>query len=251
MGKLLMDIHEAAMEMGYPKETVLELLRSGELVGRKSDDNDDDTWRTTAEDVLAWARSGSVVVAAASGAAGPSGGGAVRGGGSGGIKFPLMTFHPGGPFNHQFPCRKGVDPDTTLEKYNKGFTTTFRLGSRGYTFTVGFGTRWAAGSDRARACWFLGDHYRVIARPLVQFIGGNDYDRDHMMASVIKDRYGKKYVQDTADLPTEYTGMPVADFRSVVHGPYASRGLAVIARKTDYTVMAKHAWIRALHKGLI
>ena len=77
---------------------------------------------------------------------------------------------------------------------------------------------------RARVVVWLGD------RPIVEFAGGNNYEVDGLMASVIKLPDGSQLRPDD-DVPPEYDGFTMARYNSIVQGPYASRNMAIVVHK--------------------
>ena len=86
--------------------------------------------------------------------------------------------------------------------------------------------------------------------PLVEFAGGNDYESDGLLASVIKVKSGKQ-LRASENIPDAYKEFHVARYDSIVQGPYASRNMAIIVHKDDLETMLKHAIIRASWKELI
>lgn len=135
-------------------------------------------------------------------------------------------------------------PDGTLEPYDEAFEGTAADGTQQVRVRLGLGDRPAAGADRRRAVVFVNE------RPLVEFVGADDFDRTRLMASLLKGP-DNKVVQVQDNVPDEYRHLRVGQFRSVVTGPYASWGLAVIARDDDHETMVRHALNRAGYKGLL
>lgn len=83
---------------------------------------------------------------------------------------------------------------------------------------------------------------------VVDFVGGNEFDRDHMMASLIRHPDGR-LVKENDNIPPEYQPFKLAPFNQIVHGPYARSGLAVVADKDDIRTMIRHAVVRSIQKG--
>lgn len=130
------------------------------------------------------------------------------------------------------------------EHFDEVYETTRQIDGRTYTFRIGFGNREAAGRLRRRVVVWLGN------RPLVEFAGGNDYETDGLLASVIKLPDGLQ-VFFKKDLPNEYKEFHVDSYSSIVRGPYASGNLAIVVHKNDLESMLRHAIIRAKWKELV
>jgi hypothetical protein len=124
------------------------------------------------------------------------------------------------------------------------FEGTAADGTQQVRVRLGLGDRRASGADRRRAVVFINE------RPLVEFVGANDFEDTRLMASVVKGP-DNKVIQVEARIPDEYRHLRVGPFRSVVTGPYASWGLAVIARDDEREAMVRHALNRAAYKGLV
>jgi len=156
------------------------------------------------------------------------------------------------PFKHTWPAATGDEP--FVEQYDEAFEVMIPVEkrTRQWKMVIGFCHRESAGRLRRRAVVFWGDPASsTTLYPMVQFTGGNNYGTNKEMASTIRDRAGKKQIRDMGLLPKEYaqSGLRVGGYRDVVDGPYASRGLAVIATRDDLASMAVHAWLRTLQKG--
>jgi excisionase family DNA binding protein len=130
------------------------------------------------------------------------------------------------------------------EHFDEGYETTRQIDGHTFTFRIGFGNREAAGQLRKRVIVWLGN------RPLVEFAGGNGYDIDDLLASVIKLPGGSQVFLEK-DLPDEYKEFNIDKYNSIVRGPYASGNLAIVVHKNDLESMLRHAIIRAKYKELI
>jgi len=144
-----------------------------------------------------------------------------------------------GPFDFNWPKKGG---GSNIEHYDKGYEATSTINSQEYTFRVGFGNRESAGQVRRRITVWLGN------RAVVEFAGSNDFQSDGLLAGVIRLKNGKQLT--TQRIPDEYRGLRVAKYNTVVQGPRASTGMAVIAHEDDLDSMLKHAVIRATWKEL-
>ncbi len=82
----------------------------------------------------------------------------------------------------------------------------------------------------------------------MDFVGGNNFDHDHLMVSLIRHPDGK-LVKESDAIPSDYRDFRLAQFNTIVRGPYARSGLAVVADKDDLRTMIRHAMIRAMQKG--
>jgi len=141
-----------------------------------------------------------------------------------------------GPFDYQWPKSK--------EHFEKGYETTKLIGSRSYTFKIGFANREAAGKMRRRIVVWR-DNW-----PLVEFAGGNSYESDGLLTSIIKLKNGKQ-LRPSEKIPEEYKDFRIAKYDSIVRGPYASRNMAIVVVKGDLESMLRHAIIRGKWKNLI
>jgi hypothetical protein len=141
-----------------------------------------------------------------------------------------------GSFDFQWPGGK--------EHFENGYETTRSVEGRSRTFRIGFTDRPAAGQKRRRVVVWMNNW------PLVEFAGGNNYESDGFLASVIKVKGGKQ-LRASANIPDAYKEFSVVRYDSIVQGPYASRNMAVVAHKSDLESMLKHAIIRAQLKELI
>lgn len=143
------------------------------------------------------------------------------------------------PFDFNWPKTGGGD---NLEHYDKAYEATATIEGQEYTFKIGFGNRESAGQERRRVTIWLGN------RAVVEFAGGNDYQNDGLLAGIIRLKNGKQLT--TQRIPDEYKGFRVEKYNSVVKGPRASTGMAVIVNKDDLKSMLNHAVIRATWKEL-
>ena len=143
------------------------------------------------------------------------------------------------PLDFNWP-KKGGGSNT--EHYDKAYEATIATNGQEYTFKVGFGNRESAGQDRRRVTIWLGN------RAVVEFAGSNDYKNDGLLAGIIRLKNGKQLT--TQRIPDEYREFRVAKYNTVVQGPRASTGMAVIAHKDDFKSMLDHAVIRATWKEL-
>jgi hypothetical protein len=69
------------------------------------------------------------------------------------------------------------------------------------------------------------------------------------LASIIRLKNNKQLTYQR--IPPEYERFKVQRYNSVVNGPRASTGLAVVVNKDDSTSILEHALIRAKWKGLL
>lgn len=152
------------------------------------------------------------------------------------LKYEETGFIEIEPFDYQWPKDK--------EHFENGYETTRSIDGRTHTFKIGFTDRQAAGQMRRRVIVWI-DNW-----PLVEFAGGNDYESDGLLTSVIKTQSGKQ-LRPSGKIPEEYKGFRIARYDSIVQGPYASRNMAVIVSKDDLETMLRHAIIRAQWKELI
>ncbi len=144
------------------------------------------------------------------------------------------------PFDFNWPKTGGGGYP---EHYDKAYEATLMIDGQEYTFKIGFGNRESAGQRRRRVTIWLGN------RAIVEFAGSNNYDDDELLAGIIRLRNGKQLT--TQRIPDEYKGFRVERYNSVVKGPRASTGMAVIVHKDDLKSMLNHAVIRATWKELI
>ena len=156
-----------------------------------------------------------------------------------------MRTEPMSPFTYTWP-------DGELNEYKDPLSVTVEHDGRTAYFIIG-----RAKSPRKQ----LGQlrwRYNIFLTPspatthglisVLDFVAGNEFDRDSLMASLIRHPDGK-LVKETETIPPEYTGFRLAPFNKLVRGPYARSGLAVVAHKDDLQTMIRHAVIRAIQKG--
>ena len=151
-----------------------------------------------------------------------------------------VGFHEVEPFDFAWP-RRGGQRD---EHYSRVYETTRRVDGQQFTFKVGFGEREVAARLRARVVVWL------ESRALVEFAGGNTYEVDGLLASLVKLADGKQ-VSTRRKVPSEYASFQIARYNSIVQGPYASGNFAIVVHKDDLESMVRHALIRAQRKGLV
>lgn len=144
------------------------------------------------------------------------------------------------PFDFNWPKTGGGG---FPEHYDKAYEATTMIDGHEYTFKIGFGKRKSAGQERRRVTIWLGN------RAVVEFAGGNNYKDDGQLGGIIRLRNGKQLT--TQRVPDEYKGFRVERYNSIVRGPRASTGMAVIVHKDDLKSMINHAVIRATWKELV
>lgn len=144
------------------------------------------------------------------------------------------------PFDFSWPKKGGGG---YVEHYDRCYQATKVLDGQQYDFKIGFGNREVAGQMRRRVTIWLG--YRAV----VEFAGSNDYENDGLLAGVIRLRNGKQL--SNTRVPDEYKGFKVGKYNSIVRGPRASKGMAVIVHRDDLRSMLDHAVIRAIWKELM
>jgi excisionase family DNA binding protein len=143
------------------------------------------------------------------------------------------------PFDFRWPMKGG----SMVEHYEKGYNATRMVEGQQIVLKLGFTDRKVAGRVRKRVTIWLG------SRPLVEFAGSNEYDKDGTLASIIRLKNNKQMTYQR--IPQEYEGFKVQRYNSIVDGPRASTGFAVVVHKDDLTSMLEHALIRANWKGLL
>ncbi|MDA2911951.1 helix-turn-helix domain-containing protein, partial [Nitrospiraceae bacterium AH_259_D15_M11_P09] len=122
----------------------------------------------------------------------------------------------GKPFDYRWP-------DNTKEHHNEAYVGTVRTTQGVHSLTIGLTEREAAGKLRKRCTVFLDK------RPMVEFVGADDFKNSGLLVSVIKKR--AKQVSPLVGPPPEYSGFNVGPYNEYVKGPYASTNLAVICKK--------------------
>ena len=152
------------------------------------------------------------------------------------LKYEETSFIEIEPFDYQWP------KDT--EHFESGYETTRNIKGRAHTFKIGFTDRQAAGQMRRRIIVWINNW------PVVEFAGGNGYESDGLLASIIKTQNGKQ-LRPSGKIPGEYKDFHIERYDSIVQGPYASRNMAIIVSKDDLENMLRHAIIRATWKQLL
>ncbi len=151
-------------------------------------------------------------------------------------EYDTTGFTEIGPFDYRWPVGE--------EHFERGYETARIINGREHTFKIGLTDRHAAGQMRRRMIVWI-DNW-----PVVEFAGGNAYEADGLLASVIKTQGGKQ-LRPSGKIPEEYKDFRIARYDSIVQGPYASRNMAVIVQKDDSESMIRHAVIRAIRKDLV
>lgn len=144
------------------------------------------------------------------------------------------------PFDFNWPKTGGGG---LPEHYDKAFEATKMIDGLQYTFKIGFGNRKVAGQMRRRVTIWLGN------RALVEFAGGNNYEKDGLLAGIIRLKNGKQLI--TQRIPDEYKEFNIGRYNSIVDGPRSSTGMAVIVNTKELGKMLEHAVIRARWKEVI
>ena len=137
-------------------------------------------------------------------------------------------------FDQIWPAVKG-EPRST-ERFTDAREGIVRDDGRDRHIKIGFTFRKSAGKLRRRSL-VLVNRYATV-----EFVAADD-KAVGKMASIIRDRDGKQ-LPIGATLPPEYKDLPVGPYNSVVQGPHASNGLAVICDSQDVETMVRHALIR-------
>jgi len=142
---------------------------------------------------------------------------------------PSFSFQKDKPFTYTWPMNSPeLYKETYVSRSNSGGVKIIK---------IGFCERKSGGMSRKRAVVFL-DGY-----PTVEFTAANDFSTSELMAGILKGA-DKAQVRPELGVPSEYQHLRVEPYNAHVVGPYCSRNLAVICKKSDLAVMAEHALIR-------
>jgi len=145
------------------------------------------------------------------------------------------------PFDFKWPGKEG---EGTIEHYDRGYEAVTQINGRQYTFRLGFGWREVAGRKRRRITVWIGN------RAIVEFAGGNNYDRDKLVAGIIR-LPNNRQLAPHGQIPKEYKDFRVVRYDTIVQGRRASKNLAVVVNENNLDAMLQHAIIRAVWKGLV
>ena len=158
-----------------------------------------------------------------------------------------VGFRTSPPFRYRWPNNEVEEFDPAFEALTShdGFSLRVR---------IGFGMRRTVGRERRHVVVFLGGRPygredRVAGRPVVEFVGVDDYDQTKQVASLVK--MAGREVRSVAELPAEYAELEVVPYNSVITGPFAHGGLALVLRDDGLEGMLRHALIRARSMGLV
>jgi len=151
-----------------------------------------------------------------------------------------LAWTPIDPFTYNWPKKAGAPPNT--EDFYRGSRAEIKVSNQSFLVDVAFTNRKVAGKNRRRAVVF------IKGIPAVEFVGADNFDESHLLASVVKGKDGK-HIRHPEELPIEYATIPIDIYTNLITGPYAARSVAVVADENDFTLMARHAIIRALWKG--
>jgi len=145
-----------------------------------------------------------------------------------------------------------VWPDGETNEYKEPISVTVQHSDRKAYFIIGKARspKKQLGQLRWRYNIFLTSTPRSTQGliSVLDFVGGNEFDQEHLMASLIRHRDGS-LVKGSDPIPPEYSDFRLVQFNRIVRGPYARSGLAVVAAKDDIETMIRHAVIRAIQKG--
>lgn len=131
-----------------------------------------------------------------------------------------------------------VWPDKKVEQFSRVLEGVASMGDKEYRIKLGFTIRKSAGQPRQRSLVLVNRY------PSVEFVAAtDDVQPGGKMASIIRDRKGKQLPVGAA-VPPEYLELAVGPYRSIVDGPGAPNGLAVICDAGDTETMVQHALIR-------
>jgi hypothetical protein len=227
-------VEDAAGMLLTSVDAVLEELASGRLRGFRVGGE----WRTTAEAVVAFIEGGPSGLV--SNEAEPVGSALPEPASAQEIDayIPPSEWKSADAFQYRWP--------DGAERYPAAVAARVGLGKRRLPFVIGFTERQTAGRLRRRAVVFSGQPGKSLY-PLVEFVGADDFESTHRMASLVK--AGSKHVKPGQQLPAGYEAMPVVVYDEVVTGPYAAHSMAVEAVQEDHDVMVRHAILRAQAKG--
>lgn len=151
--------------------------------------------------------------------------------------FSMGEFETAKPFEFTWPTAKGEKK--LVESYPRAFKTLVTTpAGRTLTVVVGITVRPSSGmQDRARVTVF------IDGQPMVEFVGANDFERSHLLVSIIKPD-GFKHLRAGQPLPTNYTSFETQPFDEIVIGPRAKKGIAVVCKIDDLATMVRHALLR-------
>ena len=157
--------------------------------------------------------------------------------------FQAMSWQQIDGFDYQWPHKAAEAPGTNLESYDEAYQSVITLNNQEVPFVIALCDRAAAGMpDRRRAVVFKGRAGHTLY-PITEFTGSNDFAETGKMASIIR-LEGRKPVRPGDALPHGYEDMPTGVYNEIVVGPRAWHALAVVAHKTDFPVMVRHAVLR-------
>src|SRR5712692_11095167 len=145
-------------------------------------------------------------------------------------RVPEVNLDHGKAFEHTWP-------NSQKERYSEAYAGSAEIDGAVRSVLIGFTERPSAGRLRNRAVVF------VDGRPMVEFVGADDFDKSHKMVSLVKRRNGKR-LRPGETVPGEYRNLKIEPYRKYVTGAYASSNQAVVCSKNDLNVMVEHALLR-------
>ena len=143
---------------------------------------------------------------------------------------PAVNLTPAPPFEHTWPNRR-------VEQYKEAYAGNVEFDGSLRSVAIGFTERQSAGRARKRSVIF------VDRRPLVEFVGADDFDKSGKMLSLVKRKNGKR-LRPGETIPPEYRHLRIEPYRKYVTGAYASSNQAIVCFKDELGVMAEHALLR-------
>lgn len=241
-------VQDAADQLLTTPDVVLNEIQAGRLKGFQVGGE----WRTTEEALSSFIEGGSGEPTEAEVAVGRAARNEPQPGETSAspaqIDFSGTKWEQAEPFEFKWP-------DSSLEPQDEVYRGTVQVGQRQVPILIAFTNREAAGQMRRRATVFWGDKNPALY-PLVEFVGGNDFESSGTMASVIKhpptDTGAGRHVRPGEQLPALYQSIPpevLGVYTDIVAGPRAARSICVVAQKDNLNLMAQHGIIRLLQKN--
>lgn len=152
--------------------------------------------------------------------------------------------------NLTFSWPKTKTEPAKLETYREVYIVELSNKVRNFSITFGQTERmWANQEMRSRIIVFLGKPLHL--RPIVEFVETKDFSQSRRYASVIRHKGSLKHVRPSEPLPSGYDFLPTGIYDELVSGPRAAHSRAIVAAESDIETIARHAGLRALHKGLL
>jgi hypothetical protein len=152
------------------------------------------------------------------------------------MKIQVLDFAPAGTFEWPWPSGN-------VEGFERSWCGHVAIDQKPFEFRHALGHRHVYGRSRAHGVTWL------TRQPMVEASEADDYGSSRALVSLIR-KPNKQHARTDADVPSDYAGFLIVDYRSEISAPGSPRSRAVKIAEDDVAAWATHAAIRAMQKDL-